>query len=149
MIGNQFRFAAIRLGAVALIPAVVAIVSGCGDSDRLPTYSVNAKVMFPDGSTLEGAQITFQSVEHPVSASGLIEGDGTFELTTYEPGDGAVAGLHRVAVVAGIPRNVDPDEGAGYQPLIHSRFEDVDTSGLEFTVTEDGPNDTPIQVERP
>ncbi len=148
MLGNHFRLAAIGPGAVILLAVVVAAVSGCGDSDRLSTYDVQGKVTFPDGSPLEGGQITFQSVEHGLSATGEIRSDGTFELTTYEPGDGAVAGLHRVAVMAAIPRNVDTDEG-GYRSPIQSRFQDTLSSGLEFTVTEDGPNDASIKVDRP
>ena len=74
MFGNHFCFAALKPGAVLLVPAVIAALSGCGDSGRVPTYAVEGKVTFPDGP-LEGGQITFRSVERELSATGAIQPD--------------------------------------------------------------------------
>ena len=143
------RFTSIKLTTVALA-AAVAMVSGCGGHDnRIPTYPVNGKVAFADGSTIEGAQITFHPVkEGGRSASGTVEADGTFTLTTYETGDGAVAGLHRVVIDAPFPTDIDFDE-VEYVSPIDQRFATERTSGLQFTVTEDGPNAPSFLVEPP
>jgi hypothetical protein len=81
-----------------------------------------------------------------VSASGPIRPDGTFVLGTHREGDGAVAGKHRVLVVPPLPprleeKNLPP-------PAIHPRFQNFDTSQLEFVV---GPDQTDftIVVEKP
>ena len=135
-----------RIGIAAFLAATAAI-PGCGDSDRLPTYTVTGKVVFPDGSPLAGALVTFRSAEHNLSANGRTEADGTFSLSTYEVGDGAIAGAHHAAVVPEMNVDVDPDE---YEPtpVIHQRFQDLDASGLEFTVSEDGPNDFSLLVDK-
>ena len=64
----------------------------------MPTYKTTGKVLFSDGKLLEGGTIVFESVDHPVTARSVIGLDGTFTLSTYGKGDGAVAGKHRVAI---------------------------------------------------
>lgn len=119
-------------------------------------YPVTVKVSFPDGQTLEGAIVAFQSVPNSdaadesksISAIGKVGADGTCQLTTYKRGDGAVAGQHRVTV-APPPMVQDPDETGRLRPLIHPRFLRSATSGLEVTVSADGPNKIEIEIERP
>ncbi len=152
--GSHLRFAAGKLLTATLTVAVIAAVCGCGaDGDRLQTYTVTGKVTFSDGKPwpeLEGGRIILQSIEHEeLSATGAIEPDGTFhQLTTYEFNDGAVAGPHRVAIMPPMRPNVDQDE-VRLPPLIHMRFESLEASGLKLTVTEDGPNEFPLEVDRP
>ncbi len=148
MYAAHARFNSIKLATVALA-AAAAVVAGCGGhGDRTPTYPVTGKVAFADGSTIEGAQVTFQPVKEGRSASGIVEADGTFTLTTHERGDGAEAGLHRVTIQAPFPTDIDFDEVEYTSPL-DPRFEIVQTSGLEFPVTEDGPNAPSFLVEPP
>ena len=119
------------------------ILVGCGKG----TCSVNGKVVYDDGQQagpeLQGYAVTFESQNEPVSASGLIGPDGTFEISTYEPGDGAVVGKHRVAVTAPVHETDDlPPPRA-----IKARFESFDKSGLEVTL-ESGSNQVELTVER-
>lgn len=128
--------------------AVVAIFAGCSGDGRLPTYPATGKVAFPDGSPLGGGWIACESPEHSVAARGVIEADGTFELGTYEPGDGAVAGRHLVAITPASPEGYDPDQGTA-PPAIDQRFTHMDTSGLEIKVHPDDENHFELQVEPP
>ena len=138
--------------------AITAIVGmpGCSSRRGVKTYPVTVEVSFPDGSTLEGAIVAFQSLSNPdagekrrsVSAIGKVGSDGTCQLTTYTRGDGAVAGRHRVTV-APPPMSGDPDETGRLRPKIHPRFLRSATSGLEVSVSADGPNKIPIEIERP
>ena len=136
---------------VALVGAVGLFACGCG-SDRAATYPVKGKVVFTDGSPLEGGgSVEFESKPQegmPINARGVIAAGGAFSLTTYEEGDGAVAGVHR-AIVRPTRPIFEPEEGGTMPgPVINPRFEKYETSGLEFTVTEDD-NDFTIKVERP
>ena len=131
-------------GRFLLVPWCLAL-AGCTD-DRPPTYPVTGKVVLPDGKPLAGGSILFESVEHALAARGLILQDGTFRLGTFGLSDGAVAGPHRVAIIPAYPDDFDPDGGPPPRTIDH-RYTTQDTSGLEYTVTEKGPNHFQIEVE--
>jgi len=124
---------------------------GCG-SGHPKTYPVRGKVVFPDGTPLtSGGIVLFKSTatgDQPVNARGRIQDDGTFRLSTFEEGDGAVGGMHQVLVRAQRDSAVYRQTGRIPKPVIDSRFERYETSGLECTV-EDGDNDLTLVVERP
>lgn len=113
-------------------------LAGC---DRGPTYvPVTGTVKYSDGTVPTGdiASITFQpasAAPDTKGASGTIQPDGTFSLTTINPGDGARPGDYvvKVNVMKGYP---------GGTSLV------ADTP-LKATVTEDGENHFDFVVERP
>jgi len=129
-----------------LLPSILLLV-GCTGNDRLPTYEAFGVVGFPDGAALSGGFILFQSMEHGKVARSVIEADGTFRLRTFEPGDGALAGKHRVSVIPAKQAGFDPDEGTEPATL-HVKYQDAELSGLVFEVTPEGPNDFRVVVER-
>ena len=110
------------------------------------------KVVFPDGTPLtSGGIVLFDSMapgDQPVNARGRIQADGTFRLSTFDEGDGAVAGKHRVLVRAQRDSAVFRKTGRVPKPVIDSRFEHYETSCLEVTV-KDGDNELTIVVEVP
>lgn len=137
----------------AIVLAILACLQGCG-SDHPPTYPVSGKVVFEeDGKPLTtGGVVLLESVVAgglpAVNARGLIKADGTFELTTFEDGDGAVAGKHRMLVRAQRDSDDYLKRGIIPRPIINPRFERYETSGLEFTV-EEGNNEFKVVVQRP
>jgi hypothetical protein len=126
------------------------LLAGCG-SRSLPTYRAGGKVVFPDGKPLGGGWVWFESVQGAQipGSRGQIQLDGSFQLTTYRPNDGAVEGEHRALVTP------PPPEGGLKQlklvtMLINPRFSQFETSGLKFAVTRDpARNQFTIEVERP
>ena len=116
---------------MVLVAMTLAVLGGCG-SDRLPTYPVSGTVSLADGTSLEYGLVEFRSVdgETTISARGYIQADGSFELSTYEKGDGAVAGEHRAIVVPPPPAELIP----GY---IDPKYRHFDRSELKFVVTKD------------
>ena len=126
------------------------LLAGCG-GQPLPTYPAGGKVVFPDGTPLTGGWVEFQPVQaaKPVGARGEIQPDGTFRLSTFAAGDGAVEGEHRALVQ---PPLQGPDVEAAFfaPPIIDPRLRDFETSGLKFTVTRSrAKNHFEIQVQRP
>ena len=143
-----FRWVYLLVGGLVATGWVAS--GGCGSSGVLPTYQVEGKVVFSDGTPLKGGMVGFESITQegtPLGAQGAIGPDGTFRLTTYEAGDGAVAGKHRVLVSGPLPP-FDPSGLQPFEPVIHSRFGSYDTSGLRFTVKDDH-NEFTIVVEPP
>ena len=132
-----------------VITLVACSVFGCSDDGRIPTYAARGTVTYPDGSPVTtGGIVEFRLITdefRPTSARGNIEKDGTFELSTYEPGDGAFEGTHQVLVVPLPPSG--PAEAYRPQP-IDRKYGKFKTSGLEFTVEQDtSKNNFDIQVE--
>jgi hypothetical protein len=107
-----------------------------------------------DGTPLSGGTVSFRAVDYKkgASATGEIQANGSFSLGTFEPGDGAVLGKHQAIVNAPTAR---PPHGGGWAPppavpKIDDHFSSYETSGLEFTVTEDAAkNNFDIKVTAP
>jgi hypothetical protein len=87
--------------------------------------------------TLDGKPLPSGYVVVPTArgrmASGKIQLDGTFVLSTYEEGDGAQVGTHPVVV-----NEVPPDEFSSVPAVnrvpIPPRYASAGTSGLQVTV---------------
>ncbi|WP_010581661.1 hypothetical protein [Schlesneria paludicola] len=102
---------------LAIFAVGIAAVSGCGKnqfqvSKVKGTVTCNGKplseglvVYIPAGAA--AATSESKSAVTGRSASGMIQPDGTYELTTYKTGDGAIVGSHSVQVFA--PAPVDDD----------------------------------------
>jgi hypothetical protein len=91
---NVTRWRGIALGLLAVMTVTAA---GCGDgrAKRVPVSGI-VKI---DGVPVTTGFITFVPTEGR-SASGDIDPDGRFTLSSYEPGDGVLIGTHNVEVVA-------------------------------------------------
>jgi hypothetical protein len=127
----------------ALLALLVVLLAGCGRS----TYTVRGKVVFPDGTPLEGGWVVFHKSEgeSEVSADGPIQANGTFELRTNRPGDGVPPGTYRVLVK---PRERNKKERLTLPLFIDPKFERFETSGIVLTV-EAKENDFEIRVAKP
>jgi hypothetical protein len=128
------------------IPCAVvclALLTGCGGN----TAPVTGRVKFNDGSdagALARYQVVFESEADKVSASGNIQPDGSFMLSTYGMNDGAVPGKHRVAIKP--PASPDPDKPPP-RPAIPPKYFDPTTSGLSVEI-KPGQNSVELEVER-
>lgn len=93
----------------------VAAVAGCG-SGKLPVVPVEGTVVYK-GQPLQSGVVTFLPSSGPV-ASGEIQSDGTFRLSTYGNGDGAVLGSHQVTIGSfREPTAEETAKAAGSEPL--------------------------------
>lgn len=133
MIARRCLLAAATMAAAVLPP----ILTGCG-RHAVPVYSTGGKVVFPDGKPLGGGWVWTRPVQGKdiPGARGQIQPDGSFELGTYRPGDGAVEGEHLVLVSPPLLRG-DRAEMLKRPKIIDPRFESFDTSRLKFAVTRD------------
>ncbi|GIW98533.1 MAG: hypothetical protein KatS3mg111_1866 [Pirellulaceae bacterium] len=132
-------------GTIVCGALVVALV-GCSDG-RLPTYPVTGRIVFADGSPVRMGMVELKSREHGIHARGEINREGHFVLSTYEPGDGAVAGTHDCVVV----QMVMVEDYAGFQPttegVVHPKFGSYATSKLVVDVRGQDRNAFYLQVE--
>jgi hypothetical protein len=87
-----------RLACCVFFAALVVLsLTGCGER-RSGTAIVRGKVTL-NGKPVPNGTVNFIPEMGP-SATGEIQPDGSYTLTTYKPGDGAVLGAHKVVIVA-------------------------------------------------
>ncbi len=130
--------------------SVIALLwcAGCGsapppaDPDKKATFAVRGKVLL-DGRPLPRATVTFHPRDDagpkPVRAYGKTDETGSFQLSTYQPGDGAPAGRYTVTL------HGDADDAASAVPARYGRME---TSGLQVEVKQETNELPPFQLRR-
>ena len=117
--------------------------------ERMEVFPVKGQVSFR-GEPATGAFV----VLHPAAAwpdvpkpTGKVAQDGSFQLTTYEEGDGAPPGEYAVTVEWRKLVNQAGDFSAGPN-VIPPKYSQPQTSPLTVTINE-SPNDLPaIEIEK-
>lgn len=122
---------------MGLLVGMAAGLVGCSSEKK--THVVQGKVVFSDGTPVQFGDVETLSVDQRINARGKIDKDGSFTLTTYVEGDGAVVGDHKAVIVqmSGSPLMAM----AKMETVQHSHGHDLgakyrsyDTSGLGFSV---------------
>jgi hypothetical protein len=96
-------------GPITLAALVGLSCWGCGASTGAPagmTVPVKGKVTYK-GQPLTQGSVVFEP-DGGREANGEIQPDGTFVLTTFRIGDGAVPGVHRVGVTGSLKGGKSP-----------------------------------------
>lgn len=153
---------------VSTLLTLLLTIAGCGGGagDRPETAPVKGTVMYK-GQPVAGANVNFYNETAPRAAYAITSESGEFELTTFEPKDGAVLGDHIVTVskpdqVAAAKQNtgtgppaaedltqmyVDTKDSATDANTLPAKYSDQATSPLKFTVTAgEGANNFMIEL---
>ena len=136
---------AVLARVVVCAVSVTVAAAGCGRGPAV--YPVGGVVRSADGRHATFGVVELTSVESGQVASGIIEEDGTFRLSTSSPGDGAVAGRHRAIVVQTVNTERVPLREHHHLLDVHPRHARYETSGLEFTIEPRRTNRLEIVVE--
>ena len=103
--------------------AIALAITGCSQPKF---YPVRGKVIIFAVGPLTDGEIRFRPVSRPnLVATGKVQKDGTFSLSTPDHGEGVLEGDCQVAIV------VEP--ASGKRPIAE-RYSDYSTSGLSYTV---------------
>lgn len=124
---------------------------GCGsDEGSLPKLEgepqpVKGKILLSGGKPLVGATVHFvPTQEKGAGARGTTDAEGNFELTTRQPGDGALAGEYKV-------RLDPPPPPSGVKklppPPFPVAYTDEELTDLTATVKAGANNLEPIQLQ--
>jgi len=98
---------------LVVIPLIAGVV-GCSSGNGLNLAKVRGKITL-DGQSVYGGEILFVpdskkgSVGPP--AAGTISDDGTYVMSTQESGDGAIVGVHNVAIIGHGKDPIKPGSG--------------------------------------
>jgi hypothetical protein len=140
----------LRITLLLAVLTLTICAAGCGSkpqSDRPATYPVSGTVTM-NGEPVTDANVNFQLTDGSRGASGLTDQQGTFSLTTFVAGDGALPGEYRVAITKfeKPPQGAQvPEDHPDYNPnvpsfvprnLLPEKYANPQTSELTATVTE-------------
>jgi hypothetical protein len=138
-----------RPSLFALLPSLLllALLAGCNDGPQI--VPLKGKVTYK-GEPLKFGGVMLQPVGGQ-PASGTINPDGTFVLSTNSSGDGATVGTNRIRVTCfegqAPDATGDPNtERSLGRSLIPYRYNDIDTSGLVVDVQPRGNEDLVIDL---
>ena len=136
-----------RLRAVGIPILASCIVAGCGDDGLGRRYAVSGRVV-RQGQPVTKGTVNFLPVEVAKgrAATGAIQPDGWYTLTTQDPGDGALTGDYRVVISlvdvddsklektpGGIPILNQPKK-VQVKNLVPPKYSDPAQTVLKFTV---------------
>lgn len=143
-----------------IFPLLVGLTPGCANKpDHPAVFPVTGQVLY-GGKPVEGAAVSFVGDGTARPAYGSTDAEGKFRLTTFDQGDGAIAGKHHVSVSRSVNTADPADDGSmeaaekrANQPrvapksAIPERYADWNRSDLDFTVSASGANDFKIELK--
>jgi hypothetical protein len=123
-------------------------LSGCSADPNMPKLGkVSGKVSY-QGKPLDAGRVVFTPVagkggESDQGASGEISSDGSYEMTTFNTGDGVVLGQHIVTVVVQKGEMPKPDANGHINYVLPknatpAKYATADKSPLRCTVVAEG-----------
>jgi hypothetical protein len=123
-------------------------LSGCSADPNMPKLGkVSGKVSY-QGKPLDAGRVVFTPVagkggESDQGASGEISSDGSYEMTTFNTGDGVVLGQHIVTVVVQKGEMPKPDADGHINYVLPknatpAKYATADKSPLRCTVVAEG-----------
>jgi hypothetical protein len=136
----------LRACTTHLVVFILVVTAACGAK----TYPVRGKVVYKgDGKPVPGGVVVwFESTTPPYErASGVVESDGGFYLSTNRDGSGALQGEHRVRFEPAVPY-AEADAESALAKTMPPRYREFRTSGLKHVV-QPGENTFTIEVDRP
>jgi hypothetical protein len=111
------------------------LAAGCGDGfpKRFP---VSGSVKFADGSPVKTGTIELGGNGSRWTASGEIQRDGSFSLTTVKKGDGVVPGEYKVVIRQMVLAYLPAEGGHDHGKLVSDHYRDYKTTDLKVTIDE-------------
>jgi hypothetical protein len=131
----------------AVLAAGVLFVAGCGSKSGLDMVPIRGEVTYK-GKPLTDGSVVYMPVEATGrQATGKIQPDGTFQLTTRQANDGAVKGQYKIVVYATktpseeLPSREETETAKRRGPTqptyaIPEKYTNPETSGLTDAVDE-------------
>ena len=114
----------LRFNWLLILPLL--ILGGCGKG-RTPCVPVSGRVLLDGKPVPQGFIRVIPANGRP--ATGTLDADGRFRLTTFDDGDGCIRGTHAVEVIA--RQRISPTQSRWLAPR---RYFDAATSGITVTV---------------
>lgn len=116
----------------------------------MPVFPVQGTVLV-QGEPAPGARVVFHSVDltepSTLTPHGRVQPDGSFQLTTYESGDGAPSGEYAVTLFWPEPPKSPVDDPDSGPDRLRGRYADPQKSTLRVQVSESDNQLEPFRLE--
>lgn len=152
----RWHHGSLELPLLALVLASW-LSTGCGSSGP-ELVPIRGEVLY-NGAPLTDGNIVYLPKESGASrqASGKIQPDGSFVLTTFKNGDGVVPGEYNIVIYAYAPHPGEPKTREEHEAIaragqlkrgfiIPERYVNPETSGLSDTVNSDHPGTKRVEL---
>lgn len=134
---NLSNFVSASSYMLLLCSMFLAFNIGCNRGPKIVV--AEGVVQFEDGSPVVVGTIETKSLAYDgVQATGKIQRDGSFKLTTFVDGDGAAVGDHQCVVVQFVMTEGLKGHQPSTQGVVNPKHRNYSTSGLRFTVPDEG-----------
>lgn len=143
--------AAGRLAVLGLCASLILALGGCSGDPNLPKLGKVSGHVTYQGKPVEAGRVVFTPIagkggETGQSATGEISSGGSYSMTTFNTGDGAILGQHVVTVVVREKGSEDMGKPKADGTLDYklpklvtpSKYASAETSPLRCTVVEGG-----------
>ncbi len=126
------------------------VVLGCGKPGTAPTVPVTGTVTL-NGQPVEGVSVGF-TPQSGRPASDTTDARGKFTLSTFESGDGAVPGTHKVVITEPadeaepMPGTPEAENWVPPESQVPEEYQDASTTPLTAEVEEGGENDFTFEL---
>lgn len=137
------------------LAAVCLFAIGCsGGAQNPPTAPVTGKVTYK-GQAVEGAAVKFVPNNSEANVANATTGaDGTYALSTFESGDGAMAGSYKVSVrkLVSVQQGIQKDGEHAGEPayvnrdMLPNKYKSANNTPLQFEVIADKDNSFDIDL---
>lgn len=122
---------------VALTLGILSSAISCNRGPRIVT--AEGVVQFEDGSPVVVGTVETKSLMYDgVQATGKIQRDGSFKLTTYIDGDGAAVGEHQCVIVQFVMAEGLTGHKLSTQGMVNPKHASYASSGLKITIPDEG-----------
>ena len=131
-----------RIIVVFVMPLLALRATSCSHQRGPALYPVKGSAVF-DGKPAAGAVLTFHRVGDPDKTNlphAVVASDGSFSLTTINPGDGAAPGKYAITVIWRKKKGKAKGDDDGDSWMLPLRYLTADQSGLTAEVNE-GPTE--------
>ena len=141
---------------------LLSLFAGCGSGDRVEVYPTKGVVLFNGEPMMGGGAISFVPLDNQLgkAAGGMIDKEGRFTMSTYDPDDGSMAGKFRVVVMQSTVEEIETvgdtdvegaeDTSEAFTVPVAKRipftYADTANSPLMTEVKADGPNELTLEL---
>lgn len=150
-LGDRHQPMPVHFANICLLTAL-SVLTGCGSGDDGPKLTNVTGTVTIDGEPATSGTVAFAPVDGlGNTATGTVDSDGQFEMSTHRPGDGVAPGKYKVGIsIVDTPAHGDADgtlHAATYRTP--EKYMNPELSGLVVEIEDKASQTVTFEVDLP